>query len=197
MNSRVVAAVERALGARQREVTDEVERILAAAVEVIEPVAPAPPRVSDIIAEAGSSNAAFYRYFPSKDDLILAVMERGVGLVTSYLQHEMAKEQTPKAQVARWIRGALAQVGDPRLTRISRAVITLFPGQAEFEVSEPMRTLLLEPVAALGGAEPERDADVVYRIVESTLRRMSPSRASLSRARWTTWCRFASRRSAP
>ncbi|MBS2079816.1 helix-turn-helix domain-containing protein, partial [Mycobacterium tuberculosis] len=69
---------------RQREATEEVERILAAAVRVMERVAPEPPRVSDIVAEAGSSNKAFYRYFAGKDDLILAVMERGVAIVVSY-----------------------------------------------------------------------------------------------------------------
>ncbi len=79
VNNRVAAAVERALDDRQREATEEVERILAAAVRVMERVAPEPPRVSDIVAEAGSSNKAFYRYFAGKDDLILAVMERGVG----------------------------------------------------------------------------------------------------------------------
>ncbi len=92
MNNRVTAAVERALDDRQREATEEVERILAAAVRVMERVAPEPPRVSDIVAEAGSSNKAFYRYFAGKDDLILAVMERGVAIVVSYLQHQMAKE---------------------------------------------------------------------------------------------------------
>jgi len=79
-DSRVAAAVERALDDRQREATEEVERILAAAVRVMERVAPEPPRVSDIVAEAGSSNKAFYRYFAGKDDLILAVMERGVAI---------------------------------------------------------------------------------------------------------------------
>ena len=121
MNSRVTAAVERALDDRQREATEEVERILAAAVRVMERVAPEPPRVSDIVAEAGSSNKAFYRYFAGKDDLILAVMERGVAIVVSYLQHQMAKESRPEDKVARWIEGTLAQVADPHLISMSRA----------------------------------------------------------------------------
>ncbi len=105
VSNRVTAAVERALDDRQREATEEVERILAAAVRVMERVAPEPPRVSDIVAEAGSSNKAFYRYFAGKDDLILAVMERGVAIVVSYLQHQMAKESRPEDKVARWIEG--------------------------------------------------------------------------------------------
>ena len=86
-SSRVTAAVERALDERQREATEEVERILAAAVRVMERVAPDPPRVSDIVAEAGSSNKAFYRYFAGKDDLILAVMEPALALYLGFQKH--------------------------------------------------------------------------------------------------------------
>jgi AcrR family transcriptional regulator len=92
-----------------------VERILAAAVRVMERVAPDEPRVSDIVTEAGSSNKAFYRYFAGKDELILAVMERGVAIVVSYLQHQMAKESRPQDNIARWIEGTLAQVAEPDL----------------------------------------------------------------------------------
>ena len=53
MTSRAAAAVERALDDRQREATEEVERILAAAVRVMQRVSPDAPRVSDIVAEAG------------------------------------------------------------------------------------------------------------------------------------------------
>ncbi|MGO9100742.1 MAG: TetR/AcrR family transcriptional regulator [Mycobacterium sp.] len=171
MASRVAAAVERALDARQREATEEVERILQAAVVVMERVAPARPRVSDIVEEAGTSNAAFYRYFSGKDDLILAVMERGVGLAASYIQHEMAKEPTPLAAVARWIEGALAQVSDPRLTSMSRAVMTHFTAHKENEISEPLHRLLLNQIVAAGCRNPELATDAVFAAVWGTLRK--------------------------
>ncbi|MCW2686420.1 MAG: hypothetical protein JWR37_1310, partial [Mycobacterium sp.] len=112
MTDRASRAVERALDDRHRGATEEVERILDAAVRVMESAAPEPPRVSDIVAEAGSSNKAFYRYFASKDDVILAVMERGVAIVVSYLNHQMAKQTEPAAKVAQWIEGAMAQVAN-------------------------------------------------------------------------------------
>jgi AcrR family transcriptional regulator len=34
------------------------------------------PRVADIVAAAGLSNDAFYRHFPSKDDLIVAALTK-------------------------------------------------------------------------------------------------------------------------
>jgi AcrR family transcriptional regulator len=175
-NSRVAAAVERALDDRQREATEEVERILAAAVRVMERVAPEPPRVSDIVAEAGSSNKAFYRYFAGKDDLILAVMERGVAIVVSYLQHQMAKESTPQGKIARWIEGTLAQVAQPDLIRKSRAAAGQMSAGTNWrtvdqEMMWPLRDLLTEPVAALGSSDVERDVEAVFCCTAATLRR--------------------------
>jgi AcrR family transcriptional regulator len=176
VNTRVTAAVERALDDRQREATEEVERILAAAVRVMERTAPEPPRVSDIVAEAGSSNKAFYRYFAGKDDLILAVMERGVGIVVSYLQHQMAKEAKPQDQVARWIEGTLAQVADPHLISMSRAAAGQMSAAmnwrvAEREMMRPLRDLLMAPIAALGSTDVERDVEAVFGSTAATMRR--------------------------
>lgn len=172
----MTAAVERALDDRQREATEEVERILAAAVRVMERVAPEPPRVSDIVAEAGSSNKAFYRYFAGKDDLILAVMERGVAIVVSYLEHQMAKEREPRDRVARWIEGALAQVADPHLSSLSRAAVGQMSAGANWraadqEMLRPLRDLLVEPVAALGSSDVERDVEAVFSCTAANMRR--------------------------
>jgi AcrR family transcriptional regulator len=176
MESRVAAAVGRALDERQREATEEVERILAAAVTVMERMAPGAPRVSDIVAEAGSSNKAFYRYFTGKEDLILAVMERGVGLVASYLDHQMSKEDDPARKVARWIEGALAQVTDRKLARASGAVTAQLAATAERRVADeqvtrPLHDLLVAPITALGSVDPQRDTDAVFEAVFGTIRR--------------------------
>lgn len=176
MNDRVTAAVERALDERQREAIEEVEGILAAAVRVMERVAPEPPRVSDIVAEAGSSNKAFYRYFAGKDDLILAVMERGVAIVVSYLQHQMAKESRPQDKIARWIEGTLAQVADPALISKSRAAVGQMSAAANLhaadqEMLRPLRDLLFDPVTALGSQDVDRDVSAVFCCTAATLRR--------------------------
>ena len=176
MNNRVAAAVERALDDRQRGATEEVERILAAAVRVMERVAPEPPRVSDIVTEAGSSNKAFYRYFAGKDDLILAVMERGVAIVVSYLQHQMAKESSPRHKIARWIEGTLAQVAEPDLISKSRAAAGQMSAATNWrtvdqEMMWPLRDLLTDPVAALGSSDVQRDVEAVFCCTAATLRR--------------------------
>ena len=171
MRTRVAAAVERALDARHRGATEEVEKILAAAVRVIERTAPAPPRVSDIVAAAGTSNAAFYRFFAGKDELILAVMERGVGMTADYLRQQMALHDEPADKIAAWVRGALAQVGEPRRTARSRAVLGQFAATPDGQITAPMRDLLTEPLLAWGAADPRRDADAVFATVAGAIRR--------------------------
>ena len=69
---RAQEAVRRALAARESAYADEVQRLLDAGLEIIR-TTEAMPRVSDIVHKAGLSNAAFYRHFPSKDDLVAAV----------------------------------------------------------------------------------------------------------------------------
>jgi AcrR family transcriptional regulator len=167
--------VERSLDARQREATEEVEKILAAAVRVLERTAPAPPRVSDIVAAAGTSNAAFYRFFAGKDELILAVMERGVGMTADYLRQQMALQDEPADKIAAWIRGALAQVGEPRRTARSRAVLGQFAATPDSQITAPMRDLLIEPLQASGAADPHRDADAVFTTVTGAIRRHATS----------------------
>ena len=152
------------------------ERILTAAVRVMERVAPEPPRVSDIVAEAGSSNKAFYRYFAGKDDLILAVMERGVAIVVSYLQHQMAKESRPEDKVTRWIEGTLAQVADPHLISMSRAAAGQMSASVNWRATDqemmlPLRDLLSEPITALGSGDVDRDVEAVFSCTLATMRR--------------------------
>jgi AcrR family transcriptional regulator len=167
-------AVQRALDDRHREASEEVERILAATVRVMERVTPEAPRVSDIVAEAGSSKKAFYRYFAGKDDLLLAVLERGVAIIVSYLEHQMAKADGPQDKIACWISGALAQIAEPQLIAMSRAVVGQLPtvtGSAADDIMGPMRDLLIEPVSALPGTDPRRDADAVFALTAAAMRR--------------------------
>lgn len=169
--------------------TDELERILTAAVRVMERVAPAAPKVSDIIAEAGTCNKSFYRHFSGKDDLILAVVRRGTVRVAGRLAVEMAQDPRPEAQVARWVSGLLAQITDPRLFTLCHATMAqmsapaqrrLQPGASvrrrpdgdvDPDVTAPLRDLLSDPLQRMGRPDPERDADAVFDATMGTLGR--------------------------
>ena len=97
MTSRAAAAVVRALDDRQREATEEVERILTAAVRVMQRVSPDAPRVSDIVAEAGVSNKAFYKYFAGKKPTIAATFT-GNASMTPVILTAKATLKKPKVK---------------------------------------------------------------------------------------------------
>jgi AcrR family transcriptional regulator len=166
----VQAAVDRALERQKSDATREVEAILEAALRVAERTDPSPPRVADIVAEAGTSNQAFYRYFRGKDDLMNAVLQRGLGRLRTYLAHQLDKEIDPRAQVTAWIRGVLAQVTDERAARQSAAVMRQMqraPGRPDAETADTidrMAGLLVDPIRRLGSTDPERDARLVQEV---------------------------------
>lgn len=154
----------------------EVEQILAAAVRVMGRSAPEPPKVSEIIVEAGSCNKAFYRYFGGKDDLLLAVMRRGIAIVAALLDEQMSREADPTVKVARWVEGLLAQVTDPHMFSMCAATVAQMSASAhrkasDDEVMQPLRALLSAPIELMGRADPDRDADAVFHATMGTLRR--------------------------
>jgi AcrR family transcriptional regulator len=154
----------------------EIEQILAAAVRVMGRSAPEPPKVSEIIVEAGSCNKAFYRYFGGKDDLLLAVMRRGIAIVAALLDEQMSREADPTVKVARWVEGLLAQVTDPHLFSMCAATVAQMSASAhrkasDDEVMQPLRALLSAPIEQMGRADPDRDADAVFHATMGTLRR--------------------------
>lgn len=170
----VQAAVDRALGNRQAEATREVEAILDAALRVAERMSPAAPRVADIVAEAGTSNQAFYRFFASKDDLMRAVYLRGITRLHTYLEHQMGKEPEPAKRIEAWIRGVLTQVTDRTAARQSAAIIRQLGQQADLDDTGPIAqvgALLVDPVTGAGSADPERDSALIDEAVFGVLRR--------------------------
>jgi AcrR family transcriptional regulator len=173
-SSVVRAAVDRALTKQREEATREVEAILDAALRVAERVAPEAPRVAAIVAEAGTSNQAFYRYFAGKDDLMRAVMQRGIVRVRGYIEHQTAKESEPLKQIEAWIRGVLTQVTARAAARQSVAVnLQISPQAGDVRAGLPdlLRQLLIEPLTRAGSTEIERDADAVGEAVYGTMNR--------------------------
>ncbi len=82
----------------------------------------------------------------------------------------------PLDKVTRWIEGTLAQVADPHLISMSRAAAgQMSPGTswraADQEMMRPLRDLLVEPVAALGSNDVERDVEAVFNCTAATMRR--------------------------
>lgn len=173
--------VERALAVRHSAYADEVRRLIEAGVAVMRRGQSTNPRVSEIVAEAGLSNQAFYRHFRSKDELLLAILDDGLRQLVSYLEHQMAKETSGLAQVRRWTEGILAQAVDPGAAEATRGVMLnatrlgeLFPEEfrrTEELIEAPVRAAIEAAVeqGELETADPDRDARAAYRLVMGTM----------------------------
>ncbi|MER3452341.1 MAG: TetR/AcrR family transcriptional regulator, partial [Acidimicrobiia bacterium] len=134
------------------------------------------PRVADIVAEAGLSNETFYRHFPSKDALVVAILEDGTERLASYLAHQMAKESTPEGKIRSWIEGVLSQAVDEDVAAATRAVLwnaasvigdAVTSGQPAARAT--LASLLHEPLGALGSDDPGLHAWLIGHAVVGAL----------------------------
>lgn len=154
---RAARAAERRLERQRRTAAGEVDRILGITLGLIEKSAPAIPSVAEIVAAAGISNQTLYRTFGNKDELILAVLERGVLRVAEATRARMAESPDPREQILLWVRVVLRQVSAAEAAETSRSVLGYLhqagavEGASQAEVLAPITALVLEPVLALGG----------------------------------------------
>jgi AcrR family transcriptional regulator len=167
-------AVERALAERRAAYADEVRRLLEATFLLIERTGELEPRVGDIVRKAKLSNQAFYRHFPSKQALLIAVLDEGVRILASYLSHRMQAEKSPTAQVREWMRGMLEQGLSPAAAAATRPFVLArgrladaYPeevSQSERQLTALVRDAIRAAVAAgeLPHADPDRDAETLY-----------------------------------
>lgn len=165
----------RTLAKRGSEYAGEVRRLLDAGMAVMQRCGTSSrPRVSDIVAEAGSSNEAFYRHFKSKDALVVALLEEGAQRLYGYLEHQMSKEKTPEGKVRRWVAGVLSQaMGEVAATTLA---VTWNGGSLAEGLAAgrhfaraPLSVLLEGPFEELGSDDPELDASLAAHAVLSQL----------------------------
>jgi len=109
-----------ALAGRRGQYAAEVRRLIDAAFAVMRATGDIDPQVRDIVKAAGLSNQAFYRHFPSKDALLLAVLADGQRQLLEYLGARVASTGDPELQVRRWIEGVLAQARNPEAAEATR-----------------------------------------------------------------------------
>src|SRR5215510_12734942 len=168
--------VERSLGRRRAAYADEVGRLVAAALVLIERDGELEPRVGDIVREAGLSNHTFYRHFPSKQALLVAVLDEGIRILAGYLSHRMQAAASPSARVREWLRGLLEQALSPAGARATRPFVLArvrlaqaFPEEvveSERQLKELAREAIAAAVAAgeLPHADPEGDAETLHHL---------------------------------
>jgi len=184
MNSVAERSVERSLAPRHAAYTEEVKRLITACLAVSEATGNFDPRVGDILAEAGLSNQAFYRHFRSKEELLLAVLDKGARELSAYLTKRMAAQPDPIGKVRAWVRGFAAQAIRPKAAAATRPF--MFPSARLYErfpdeipATEQQYLDLLEAVLidarAAGLArqdlDPAGDAVFIYDLVKNWMER--------------------------
>ncbi len=162
-----IAAATATRRRRRPDYPAEVKALLAAARTVIARTGRA--RVSDIVAEAELSNDAFYRHFPSKDDLVAALSEEAAEQIAAAIARRMASETTAEGAVRCWVRALLSQAGDK-----AKANLAVLETSSHFNtaiptgnhvVRAPLARLLVGPFADLGSPDPTLDAELVTHAV--------------------------------
>jgi AcrR family transcriptional regulator len=174
-------AVDRRAAERQSEYAREMRRIVEATYDHIEESGSLEPSLRDILRSAGISTQGFYRYFRSKDELMLVLLDDGRRRLVDYLVERMAAAATPAAQVRAWVEGVLTQASHPRSAARTRPfaahedrLAELFPDEQRASV-DLLVGLLTEPLRAASGRPGGAgavgdDAEAVYRLTFGVLR---------------------------
>lgn len=90
------------------------DRILEAAVTVFAHKGYHDTKVDDIVAEAHASKGAFYFYFPSKQEIFLALVDKFADLLESRLRARLQEETSGVARVEAALRVCLETFGQYR-----------------------------------------------------------------------------------
>jgi AcrR family transcriptional regulator len=176
-------AVERRMAGRRSQYGSEMRRIVETTFDLIQQNDSLEPSMRDILAATGLSTQAFYRYFASKDELMLALLDEGRRRLMATLERRMRSAGPPADQLRAWTTGVLAQAADATAAARTRPwmlseprLTELFPEEQRASV-ELLVGLLQPPIAALRGATDDTDttattslATMVYRLTFATLR---------------------------
>ena len=173
-------ALERSVADRQERYEREVRRIMEATYDLIEETGTLEPSLRDILAHAGLSTQGFYRYFQSKDELMLVLLDEGRRRLVEYLTRRMQADRSPREKVGAWIAGVLAQASEPHAAARSRPFVAnedrlaqLFPAEQQASVDmlvDPLFRALSEAVVDSDGpGQVRRDAEAIFRLTFATL----------------------------
>lgn len=162
MSARATEAVQRSLTPRQEAASRDVDRLIKAGRDLL--TAGSPARVADIVAAAGLSNDAFYRYFRSKGDFVDAVVEEGGHRLVDHLRRKIDAAETPEAALRAGATVILRQGIDPEVAAATRNVVGGGAGgrshapKVREELELTLARVLVGPITDLGSTDPERDS---------------------------------------
>lgn len=163
-------AIERTVAERRAEYVGEIQRIVDATYRVIERTGDVDPSLRDVLKECALSTQGFYRYFQSKDELLLLLLDDGRRRLLGYLEHRMGAAGTAEGRVRAWVEGVLAQASRPDAASRTRPFLVNQDRLAEAFPEEQQRSIdaLLDLLAdAVTELRPGRRRDAARRDAEA------------------------------
>jgi len=127
---------------------DEVQALLDAAFTVLGRDGLDGLTVAEVLATAGLSTRAFYRHFPSKDALVLAVFASESERVTDRRRADLDRIADPVVALDAWIDAVLALAYEPRRARRTR-VLQAAGARLRAEFPEDFRAIVDDELAPL------------------------------------------------
>ena len=137
----------------------------------------------ELTKEAGVALQTFYRYFESKDQLLVAVLEDLIGSQTRAREAQAAAISDPVARLRFFVTWPVQTLGQPITFRSTRAITAqhwrlqqLFPDDMA-QVDRPLveliaRTLVeARALGTLSPTDPEHEASLIIELVRSVFHR--------------------------
>ena len=174
-------AINRTMAARYAAAAAEIEKIVEATYRVIARTGSVDPPMREILREAGVSTQVFYRHFPSKDELMLLILDDGRRRLADYLRHKMERAGDPVGAIGAWIEGTLAQAADHEAASRTRPFIAnlghlqeRYPDEHRESVQvlvQLVEEVIAEATAAgqLTSADPHADALAIYHLAQGSM----------------------------
>lgn len=192
--SRALRGVDRTMERRRLAYENEVKRFIEAGFALVQQTGKLEPTVGAIVAKAGLSNQAFYKHFHSKDELLLAMLEEGILLLRSYIEHRVEAESNPTDRVRNWLWGILEQALSEQAAAATRPFVISrarlaerFPAEVE-EAEERLAAILRGEIqrgvasGELHASHPERDARLLYNLAMGWVERQLTTPSADARA---------------
>jgi AcrR family transcriptional regulator len=170
-----VRALDRSLADTRARSVERLSSFVAAARALAEETGSSAFTVQQVVARSGQSLKSFYRYFGSKDDLLLALLEEDVAVGALFLRALIDVQDDPVDRVREWLIGLFTLMGSGDqgyvsvLVREHQRLSETHAEQLDLAVA-PFVESLTEELArgsergVVRSTDPRRDARLVFQL---------------------------------
>jgi len=170
-------ALARSLEAARARSVDRLDRLIAAARDLANETGHAGFTVSQVAARAGVSLKVFYRYFASKDDLLVALLEEDSRLGAAILRERVDAHTDRDARLRAYVMGVFELLTLPGALGYAGVLIREHRRLSENRPDElgaalaPITDVFADELAAgaaegvVGSDDPRRDARLTFTLV--------------------------------